>query len=201
MTPPAITIEELTQALALRAQDAADTIAVPGNCCSSQYHWTEEQWHSYADGQSRLLDSLAERFSISRHSLSLHQIDGALGERWRRRNPRRNQFCRRALNNLANDIRDLRIRMRDDYFLPNYQADLKPLPLRLAKLERKDPPVGSTNRYWTELNQIRRELEALDTFRNQCLSDRGWFDEVFRRHRIAAENARAIEVLEIDPSA
>jgi hypothetical protein len=198
MTEPIpIRLADLERALKHRAQDAADTIAVPGNHYSNQNDWTEDHWHGYAAGQSHLLSGLAERFEVCHSGLRLHQIDGALGERYRRQHPAKNQFHSRSLNNLVNAIRDLRIRMRDDYILASYADDIAPKEKRLRKLGNSDH--AATDGFWRELETVKQEMAALRTFNSQCLTDKIWFAEYFRRLLIRQASARAIEVLESDP--
>jgi len=197
MSTESIPLETLERWINYRIEDAADIVGHPEHCYSSQDDWSDEQWMGYAEGTRRTLSAIAENAGISDGRLRFHRLNGAMGERWRRLYPHLNSLKSRALNTVLNAIRDKRIAMRDHYELLSYQEELAPWQAKVRKLERADKP--GTDSYWRELEIVRTELDALHSLNSQCLSDKEWFAEYFRRKQIRDASARAIEVLEMEP--
>jgi hypothetical protein len=150
------------------------------------------QVSAYARGVKHALSSAAERLDVAHERLDLCQIDGALGERFRRLFPAKNQFRSRGLNPVVNAVRDKRIAMFDEYVLANYATELRPWRKKLEKLGRQDRP--SDDPFWSELQVVQRELDAIQQLNHQLLSDKIWWEEHYRRMKaadLAAKNAES----------
>lgn len=173
------TLEQIEKALLCRVQGIVEELSQGQN----REPQTPEEIFAKALGSYDAFCSVAEQLGIPSEHLHLDQLHAAAGERFRRLFPDKNQFKFRALNNVLNAVRDLRIETVDNYKILNYQADVLPLKRKLKKIDRVNHDNFSD--YWPVFSFVQRELNALNQFNLWHVADRSWFGEHYRREQEA----------------
>jgi hypothetical protein len=171
------TRETIERRLAACVEDFSEELASLSSYSNRQR--TPEEQFIYAKGVGAVLSTLAEQFEIAHHRVNVDELQAASGEAFRRSYPDRNQLKSRVLNNLLNQVRDLRIDANDNFKLLKYQETIVPLKRKVEKLSRSDK--DSTDNFWTELAMVRLEVNCLKELDHRHLVNKSWFAEYFRR--------------------
>jgi hypothetical protein len=129
---------------------------------------------AYARGQRNVLSALAEREEVDLHYDScLAQIEGALGERFRRTNSPSGKLKRRLFDKLITQIRDKRIAMLDRYESLNYRGEYEVWRKRVWAIERAGVPAEE----YQEFDRLRHELAAVWSLASHLMGSKHWLEK------------------------
>lgn len=141
-----------------------------------------------------------ERCNRSDASGWSHQIDGALGEQLRRRNPQGKQCDGVFLNRVLCDIRDRRIAMIDqcEEFDWTWSRETRRKLERWAQTPSNEKDTEKERRIWDTYQRVQHELAALDGLWSHLIGDRDFqrrrYEKISGSAAVAKNLANAMEV-------
>lgn len=166
-----------------RLYELADDI---GRGYNRMKDWSDAEVVAYANGVRHSLEWLAELHECAESPGAFLQIQGALGERYRRTNSPAGKLKRRLFQNLIDVIRDKRIAMLDRYESLDYATEFKVWQARVWALERK----GIAREEWDEFNMLQRELRAVWELSHHLITLPHWTAENWKRRSPQPQEAQ-----------